>query len=294
MPVQKSSVDPRVFQVVFQAIFLSYGLLLLNWKPDWSHYGISIFGCLLFQYFGESIQKKRWMRLRDFNHWGFSVLISAMSLCLLLRTNHPLTSLLAAAATVGSKYLFRWKGKHIFNPSAFGIAITIWIARDAWLNPAQWGSTAVIFFAVITLGTIVVTRVQKLDVSLAFLITFLGLLYWRQVGYLGWPVDHFLHSASTGSLLLFSFFMISDPRTAPNHPGARMTWAIAIAAAAFYLATFKWMYNTPILVLVAAGPLVPLLDWLFPAPVFQWKIPAFLRAAKKSGKHTLFTKTIHA
>jgi Na+-transporting NADH:ubiquinone oxidoreductase subunit NqrB len=122
-------------------------------------------------------------------------------------------SLLAAFLTVAPKYLFRIGNKHFFNPSAFGIVVTILLTGNAWLSPGQWGANAVIFFFVLTLGFIVVTRVQKLDVSLEFLITFIALLYWRQVYVLHWPMDHFLHSVSTGSLLLFSFFMISDPKT---------------------------------------------------------------------------------
>ena len=47
MPVQKARRSPR-FPGSFQAIFLSYGLLLLNWKPDWSHYGISILAACCF------------------------------------------------------------------------------------------------------------------------------------------------------------------------------------------------------------------------------------------------------
>src|SRR5947207_1428713 len=155
------------------------------------------------------------------------------------------------------------------------ILVTVQLAHGAWLSPGQWGSNAVIFFSVVTLGTIVVTRVQKLDVSLAFLLTFVALLYWRQVYILGWPMDYFMHSVSTGSLLLFTFFMISDPRTSPNHPLARVIWAVLIAALSFYLAAFKWKYNTPVWVLVAAAPLVPLLDKIFKADIFHWKNSLF-------------------
>lgn len=264
------ALDPRYFQVVFQAIFLGYGILFLHWNADWQHYIISIGGCLLFQYAADSIRSKRFLRLSEFERWGFSVLISAMSLCLLLKTNDWWVSLLAAFFTVVSKYVFRFNRKHIFNPSAFGIVATILLTKDAWLSPGQWGSNAVIIFAVVTLGTIVVTRVQKLDVSLAFLLTFIGLLYWRQVYVLGWPMDHFIHSVSTGSLLLFTFFMISDPRTSPNHPIARIVWAVLIAIVSFYLAAFKWKYNTIIWVLVAAAPLVPLLDKVFKSKQFEW------------------------
>jgi Na+-transporting NADH:ubiquinone oxidoreductase subunit NqrB len=266
--------DPRYFQVIFQVIFFSYGIFFLDWNAVWLHYIIIITGCLCFNYYTESFRQKHFLPVRGslgFNRWGFSVLISALSLCLLLKTNHWYTSLLAAFLTVASKYIFRFNHKHIFNPSAFGIIATIFLTHDAWLSPGQWGSNAIIFFLVITLGTIVVTRVQKLDVSLAFLLTFTGLLYWRQVYVLGWPLDYFIHSVSTGSLLLFSFFMISDPKTSPNHAMTRIIWAILIASASFYLAAFKWEYNTPIWVLVAAAPLVPLLDKIFKAEIFQWK-----------------------
>jgi len=263
--------DPRYFQVIFQAIFLSYGILILHWSADWQHYLISVGGCLFFQYAADSVRSKRFLKLPEFDRWGFSVLISALSLCLLLKTNYWYISLLAAFLTVFSKYIFKWNNKHIFNPSAFGIVATIWLSDNAWLSPGQWGSNAVIFFGAVTLGTIVVTRVQKLDVSLAFLITFVGLLFWRQVYVLGWPMDYFIHSFSTGSLLLFTFFMISDPRTSPNHPLARIIWAVLIAVVSFYLAAFKWKYNTIIWVLVAAAPLVPLLDAVLKSKTFNWK-----------------------
>jgi hypothetical protein len=272
MLMQRSSfaLDPRYFQVIFQAIFLSYGILFLSWSADWQHYVISIGGCLLFQYTADSIKAKRFLLPAEFDRWGFSVLISAMSLCLLLKTNYWYVSLMAAFFTVVSKYVFRFNKKHIFNPSAIGIIATILLTKQAWLSPGQWGSNAVIFFGVVTLGTIVVTRVQKLDISLAFLIAFIGLLYWRQVYVLGWPMDHFIHSVSTGSLLLFTFFMISDPRTSPNHGTARIIWAVLIAVIAFYLSAYKWKYNTIIWVLVAAAPLVPILDKIFKAKDFHW------------------------
>lgn len=265
--------DPRYFQVLFQAFFLSYGIFFLGWNADWLHDVITIGACLVFSYAAESIRQKRFLPIlgkQGWTHWGLSALISAMGLCLLLKTNHWYTSLLAAFLTISSKYIFRFNKKHIFNPSAFGIIATILITADAWLSPGQWGNNAVIFFFVITFGTIIVTSVQKLDISLSFLLTFIGLLYWRQVMVLGWPADYFIHSINTGSLLLFAFFMISDPKTSPNHPLARVLWAAIIAAVSFYLAAFKWVYSTPVWVLVAAAPLVPAFDKIFRARSFEW------------------------
>jgi hypothetical protein len=273
MPRRVLIPDPRWFQVLFQAFFLAYGMIFLRWTPDWPHYLASIAGCLAFSYMAETIRRQRLPPLTGeggWKSWGLSVLISALSLCLLLKTNHVYTSLLASLLTVSSKYIFRFRHKHLFNPSAFGIAATLLISGDAWLSPGQWGNGVVLFFLVLTLGTIVVTRVQKLDTSLAFLLTFGGLLYWRQVLVLGWPLDYFIHSIGSGSLLLFSFFMISDPKTSPNHPLARLIWATSIAAISFYLAAFRWMYNTPVWMLVAIAPLVPVLDGIFRRRSFQW------------------------
>jgi hypothetical protein len=90
------TIDPRWFQVIFQAVFLSYGILFLNWSADWLHYIASIGGCLFFQYSIDSIKAKRFLLINEFSRWGFSVLISAMSLCLLLKTNFWYISMLAA------------------------------------------------------------------------------------------------------------------------------------------------------------------------------------------------------
>ena len=284
--------DPRWFQALFQAFFLSYGLLFQRWSPDWPHYIASFGGCLTFSYIAETIRRQRFPPFRGENgwpKWGLSTLISAVSLCLLLKTSHVSTSLLAAFLTVASKSILRLRRKHIFNPSAFGITATLLLTGDAWLSPGQWGNGVLLFFLVLTLGTIVVTRVQKLDTSLSFLLTFGGLLYWRQVVALGWPGDYFWHSISSGSLLLFSFFMISDPKTSPNHPLARVLWATAIAVLSFYLSAFRWMNNTPIWTLVAVAPLVSVLDRIFPAGSFEWQTGGILFFSKLK-KHFMRTK----
>jgi Na+-translocating ferredoxin:NAD+ oxidoreductase RnfD subunit len=294
MPVKHFASDPRWFQLFFQTIFMSYGLLYLGWTAEWDHYLVSTGGAVAFNYLAEGIRRRKWPAWHGWRSWGLSALISAMSLCLLLKTGHWYTSLLAALLTIASKYILRVGGKHIFNPSAFGIVATLLITQDAWLSPGQWGSNALLFFLTLIFGTIVVTSVQKLDTSLAFLLTFVLLTWWRQTYVLGWPADHFFHSITTGSLLLFSFFMISDPRTSPDHPFARIIWASLIAAVSFYLAAFEWKYNTSIWVLIAAAPLVPMLDRIFRARPFTWSAAPIhfkiLLQFKKQGMRTSMRK----
>ena len=271
MAVKPNSWDARYFQMAFQLLLLSYGILFLQWKAEWMAYSLYIGTGLVLQWLADIIIYKKIIHPFQWTSGSWkSVLISCFSLCLLLKTNQWYICILAAALTVLSKYIFTYLGKHIFNPSAFGIVATVLFTKEAWLSPAQWGSGIVLFFSVCCLGFIVVTKVQKLDITVAFLVAYAGLLFTRQIIYLNWPIDVFVQSVSTGSLLLFSFFMISDPKTAPNHKVARIIWAVLIASVAFYFSAFKWMNSTLIYVLVFAAPLVPLLNWLLKAKQFVW------------------------
>lgn len=264
--------DARYFQIIFQSIFLSYGILFLHWRNEsWLY--ITYFGTsLLVQGICEWLfGKNQYPYLQRLKHGIPSVLISSFGLSLLLKTNIWWVAVFAAVVSIFSKYILRINSKHIFNPSALGITLAIMLTGNAWISPGQWGSGVVILFGVCCLGFVVVSRVQRLDVTLAFFGIFAGLIFIRQIIYLGWPMDHFIQSISTGSLLLFSFFMITDPKTIPNHTGVRILWCIAIAATAFYLTAFKFMNGAPIFVLVFAQLFVPLLDRFFKAKRFEWK-----------------------
>src|SRR4029079_9115073 len=74
-----------------------------------------------------------------------SALISGLSLCLLLRTNWTELAILAAVIAIVSKFVFRFRGKHIFNPTNGGIVAMLLLTDQVWVAPGQWGSVA--FFA---------------------------------------------------------------------------------------------------------------------------------------------------
>ena len=285
--------DARYFQIIFQAVFLSYGIFILHWNNEYWLYATYFISSLATQFICELVFRKKsvpfWKRYTN----GIpSVLISSFGLSLLLKTNYWWVAVFAAVVSILSKYILRINGKHIFNPSALGIVTAIFFTGNAWISPGQWGSGAVIMFGVLCLGFIITTRVQKLDVSISFLGTFAGLIFIRQIIYLGWPMDHFIQSISTGSLLLFSFFMITDPKTIPNDRLTRIIWCMVIAAAAFYLTAFKFINGAPIFVLVFAQPLVPILDKLFKGKKFEWRPSANYTPQEKTFLQTVYTKSI--
>lgn len=284
--------DARYFQLIFQSIFLTYGIFFLHWRNENWLYATYFITSLLVQFVCEYFLGKRNIPfLQRLKNGIPSVLISSFGLTLLLKTNYWWVAVMAASVSILSKYIIRINGKHIFNPSALGIVVAIVFTGNAWISPGQWGSGAVIMFGVLCLGFIVTTRVQKLDISLAFLGVFAGLIFLRQIVYLGWPLDHYIQAVSTGSLLLFSFFMITDPKTIPNHIVVRVIWGAAIAFVAFYLTAFKFMNGAPIFVLVFAQLLVPVLDRAFKAKKFEWVPSKSYTAEEKNFLHIIYSRS---
>ena len=266
--------DPRYFQISFQLLLLLYGSFWLDWNHAPRFYLIYFAASAAFFLMAESawgVLKKQLPPLSERLRMGWpSVVISSLGLCLLLRTHRWEVAVLASAITVLSKYLIRFDGRHVFNPSALGIAATITLSGQAWFSPGQWGSGAMIFFLVLLTGLTLVGRIHRAGIGLVFLGAFMLFLFLRQMVYLRWPADFLLHSVSTGSLLVFSFFMITDPKTIPDRSIPRFLWAIAVAALAFYLATFRFVQGAPLWALVVLQPLVPMLNRMFRGTAFRW------------------------
>lgn len=257
------SSDARHYQILFQLTFLLYGMFALNWDIPLLRFNVVILSCLSVQALFIVFKSKDWTGLK-------SALITSLSLCLLLQANNLTTFILAAALAISSKFVFRIRGKHIFNPANFGIMMSVLLTNDAWVSPGQWGSNGLLLMLVGCLGLIVLIRVKRLDTAFAFLTVFLGLNFIRNVLYLGWPVDFFFHQLSTGSLLLFTFFMITDPMATPSSSKARIIWAAMVGVLAWWLASKQFIHTAPLWSLIALSPLVPLFDKFMPAQKFNW------------------------
>ena len=76
---------------------------------------------------------------------------------------------------------------------------------------------------------------------------------------------------SNGAVLLFAFFMISDPMTTPQQRGARIGYAIAVAVCAFVWQFVLFKPHGLIVVLFAASGLVPLINLIAPNRRFEWQ-----------------------
>lgn len=255
--------DARHFQIIYQSIFLLYGINFLGWGVDSISFFIFISFCLLTQLI--------WLRIKGKDLSGLkSSLITSMSLCLMFKTGHPAVAVLAAIFSISSKYIFNYKGKHFFNPANFGIIVSILLTGKGWISPGQWGSDAVIIYLVGAAGLMILLKVKRLETSVAFLFTFLLAEYIRTTIYIGWEPEVFLHKITNGSLWLFAFFMITDPVSTPDHPKARIIWAAATGLLAFVLGNFYFVYASPVWALFIMSPLTFFFDKIFIHSKFKW------------------------
>ncbi|MDQ3073193.1 MAG: RnfABCDGE type electron transport complex subunit D [Bacteroidota bacterium] len=255
--------DARYFQILYLAGFMLFGIMSLGWESDILKYSAVFTTCIAVQMIGAWWTGKPYSSVK-------SALISALGLCLLLKSGSVYVLMLAAALSIGSKFVIRFKGKHLFNPTNFGIIITLLLCNDAWISPGQWGREAIMMYFVGAAGLMIIFKVGRVDVSLAFLVTFALLEYTRMVAYQGWETEVWMHKLLNGSVLLFTFFMITDPVTTPNAKGARLVWAALVAALTFYLSSYMFVHTAPVWALFFISPLTVIFDTLFKGRQFKW------------------------
>ena len=254
--------DPRHLQIAALGGLLLYGSVRLGFDITAERAALVLGTALLAQLaFGVLAG------LRSFD--PRSALISGLSLCLLLRSGSAPVAMLAAALAVGSKFVLRIRGKHLFNPTNFGIVVTVLGTGAAWVSPGQWGAPVFLGFLLACVGSLVVRRALRSDVTAAFLTAYAGILFGRAL-WLGDPLTIPVHQLQSGGLLLFAFFMISDPRTTPDSRAGRALFGILVAALAGY---FQFVLYRPVALLPALfllSPLVPFLDRSLPGPRYAW------------------------
>ena len=260
----RGRVDPRYYQIACLAGLLSWGMLTLGFDQTPGRVVLLVGAALATQAVGT-----RLTGLPRFD--PKSALISALSLCLLLRSRDPGWLAVAAILAVGCKFVFRVGGKHVFNPTNLGIVALLAAGIPVWVSPGQWGHTGTSAFLFACLGLLVVTRAARADVTLAFLASHTAVLFGR-AAWLGQPWAVPLHQMASGALLLFAFFMISDPKTTPDSRAGRVLFAALVAAGAGFVQFVLFRQNGLLWSLALCSLLVPLIDRTLTGPGYAWRI----------------------
>ncbi len=254
--------DPRYYQIAVLSSLLLFGVFVLDFGIHWRNAVAIVVTTLGVQYLGS-----RYARLPRFD--PLSPLITSLSLTLLLRTDEIMLASIAAIIAIGSKFLIRVGGKHVFNPANVALVTLMLTSDHAWVSSGQWGSAALGAFALACLGFLVLTRARRAETTIAFLVFFAMLLFGRAT-WLGDPLSIPMHQLQNGALLIFAFFMISDPKTTPDSPRGRILYAAIVAAVAFTIQFVYYTPNGPILALIMSAPLVPLIDRILRGRHYEW------------------------
>jgi hypothetical protein len=152
---------------------------------------------------------------------------------------------LVAAFSLLSKYVIRWHGSHVFNPSNFGLIVAFLALGSDVIEPLDfwWGPfgawMALSYLIIVAGGLVITSRLALLPMALTFWTVFallLGLLsasgHCMTAAWALQPVcgaDFWRAVALSPEVLIFLFFMITDPKTIPEGRLARIVFATLVA-----------------------------------------------------------------
>ncbi len=254
--------DPRYYQIAALAGLLIYGISFLSFDVTPTRAALLIATALAAQWICTRVRHLPVFDPR-------SALISALSLCLLLRTNDPVLAIAAAVAAIAGKFLLRVNGKHLFNPTNGALVVLLLLSDRVWVSSGQWGHAAFFALLMACLGGLVVYRALRSDVTFAFLGAYGALVIGRAL-WLGQPLAAPLHMFENGALLLFAFFMMSDPKTTPDSRLGRVLFAALVALGACVVQFVLHRPNGLLWSLAAMSMATPVIDRLLPGERYRW------------------------
>lgn len=273
LPPFKLQQDARLYQIASLSTFLLVGFATRDWTLHPEVVISAILTCLVTQYLflkipffnqdlGESLPA---ITIESF----YSPMITSLGLSILLRVDHWWIMAFASVMAIASKFVIQVNHKHVFNPANFGIVSALVLTGGAWVSPGQWGES--VWFGVMFLicGGLVLRKVGRFDTTIAFLGFYIGLELLRNL-YLGWTWDVWAHRMMSGSLVMFSLFMITDPRTIPNTKVGRLVWVFAIAFLTFVLRNFFFLNTAVFFALFLVAPLTAVFDRFWRGDRFVW------------------------
>lgn len=256
--------DPRHYQIMTLSSLLLLLLFFYDFAPSIEVLPLVMGSALVTQYV---FTKYFSVPFYDYR----SPLITSLSLCLLFKGAALWLYPLAALFAIGSKFLIRSNDKHVFNPANFGIVSLLILFPDmVWISPGQWGSALWLALALVAFAVIVLMTARRGDMTLMFLASWMFFVFGRAL-WLGDPISIPILSMQSGALLIFAFFMISDPKSTPDHIGGRALFAFVTAALGYVLQYHFQVREGLFFALFAISMTTPLIDSFLKSNRYQWR-----------------------
>ncbi len=194
-----------------------------------------------------------------------SAYVSGISIGILVRSPEFWPYALCAMIAITSKYVIRWKGRHLWNPSNFAIAVMLLIAHDSVSTLSiQWDNRVWAMVVVWALGSYIIWNLKRFHICATYVASFVGFAALRALmsGGTGGFSDHFWNEVApiTGPMYqLFIFFMITDPKTTV---GSKKWQCVVVFFVAFaeHILRLNQNIHAPYYALFIVGPFANALD----------------------------------
>jgi len=191
-----------------------------------------------------------------------SAYITGISVGILIRSPAFWPYALCSVIAITSKYVVRVKGRHIFNPSNFGICVMLFFAAESVaMLSIQWGNNIWAMLVIWTLGSAIIWRLRRFHICATYVLSFLVFAILRSwITHEPWQSEV---SPITGpEYQLFIFFMITDPKTTVRSVRGQCLVAFLVAAVEMGLRLDQSIY-APLYALFLVGPAAMLVEmWL--------------------------------
>ena len=229
--------DPRVTLAVALPTWTVFGQTFLFFNRDLFQIGVALAsGCLLDMLLALVLMRQILVPI--------SAYITSLAVGILIAANDTWVFAIAAAWGVLSKHLLRVGDRHFFNPSNFAVVAAVALMHGvATVAPgSQWGGDYRVAVLVLALGLMMMKRVGRLDLVLAWIAGYVVMSLIRMAAGQGGLV--FALGPMTGAeFALFTFSMLPDPKTNPPTRDMRIAWGLAIAVVDGVLRLFEIRYS---------------------------------------------------
>jgi enediyne biosynthesis protein E5 len=188
-----------------------------------------------------------------------SAYITGISVGILLRSPAIWPYVLCSVIAITSKYVLRVKGRHIWNPSNFGICVMLLLAAESVATLSiQWGNNLAAMAVIWTLGSLIIWRLRRFHICAVYVLSFLLFAVWR-ARIVGDPIVSEISPITGPEYQLFIFFMITDPKTTVRSRLGQCVVAFSVAAVEMILRLNSSIY-APLYALFIVGPVAMLVE----------------------------------
>lgn len=267
-----SRIDPRYLIAFLITLVLVAGQLRYHLFGGYDRLVLALAVCMATEALLSWIDRGKIVNLQ-------SAYISGISLTLLVKPQGgalwPFA--LGGFIAIASKYVLRYRGNHLWNPTNFAVSVLLLLAADrVSVLSHQFGNDLATNLVIWTFGLVIAARVGVLHITLTYVVSFL-ILNTLRATVLGQPVFPEIAPITGPMYQLFIFFMITDPRTVVRGKRRQVMVAVIIAVAEMlirFASDQAWPLPTAFsvapafLALATVGPLAKFLDLRSaPAPV---------------------------